>query len=374
MSTEAAAAHWYDTIYLPVLRLIRAEGILRHLPEWTEADLYALVSEHRQELEDALGWEVDLPAAVADFADTEAAQADARSLWRDVAVYARLAEGPSLANWRKAQWRERAWERERALPREERLFADYLVAVRGTASDWRTLEQAIWQAQLEGDRLLGLHVVSRPQLAESAAVEAVRDKFHAMCQAGGVDGEFSVTVGRVSDQIIERAPYADLVITTLVHPPGTRALERLSHGFNKLVQRCPRPLLAFPSGGAPSLLDRPLLAYDGSPKAWEALFVTAYLAARWPADLTVVTVVTDYTPASALDEAREYLEEHGIRDARYILRDRPIADAILSTAETYKSNALIMGGFGFRPLKHLVLGSTVDIVLRHFRQPILICR
>lgn len=368
-----AAASWYDNEYVPVLKLIREHGALRHMPDWTEADLYVLISEHWTELEEALGWEVDLPAVVADFASHEVETTRGLRRLRP-GIPPALQEGPSLADWRKAQWRERDWERGQHLPREQRLFADHLVALRGSPHDWKTLQQAIWQAQMEGDRLLGLHVVPRADQIDTPAVDALREKFDAMCAEGGVEGEFSVAVGRVTDTIIKRAAFADIVITTLVHPPGKRALDRLSHGFNQLVQRCPRPLVAFPSGGEPSLLDRILLAYDGSPKAWEALFVATYLAARWPGELTVITVETEYTPASALDEAREYLEEHGIHDARYILRDRPIAEAILTTAETYRSNALIMGGFGFRPLKHLVLGSTVDIILRTFRQPILICR
>jgi len=46
----------------------------------------------------------------------------------------------------------------------------------------------------------------------------------------------------------------------------------------------------------------------------------------------------------------------------------------LEVAREYKSNLLIMGGFGFRPVLNMVLGSTVDQILREFRQPILICR
>jgi nucleotide-binding universal stress UspA family protein len=33
-----------------------------------------------------------------------------------------------------------------------------------------------------------------------------------------------------------------------------------------------------------------------------------------------------------------------------------------------------MGGYGFRPLLEVVLGSTVDQVLRWRRWPVLICR
>jgi nucleotide-binding universal stress UspA family protein len=164
-----------------------------------------------------------------------------------------------------------------------------------------------------------------------------------------------------------------LVVTSLTHPPGSQPLERLSHGFNQLVQRCPRPVLAIPTG-ADSSFDRILLSYDGSKKADEALFVATYLRARWPMALTVLTVETEHTPPAALAQAQAYIERYGISDVNYVLKQKPIAEAVLATAVEYNINEIIMGGFGYRPVKHLVLGSTVDHILREFRQPILICR
>jgi hypothetical protein len=53
------------------------------------------------------------------------------------------------------------------------------------------------------------------------------------------------------------------------------------------------------------------LAFDGSPKAKEALFVAAYVAERWHTKLTVLTLrdKSRATPA-ALDYARDYLDIH----------------------------------------------------------------
>jgi nucleotide-binding universal stress UspA family protein len=121
-------------------------------------------------------------------------------------------------------------------------------------------------------------------------------------------------------------------------------------------------------------MDRVLLSYDGSAKADEALFVATYLATRWPLSLTVVTVETEHTAAEALQRAQEYLEAHGVMDAVYVLRKTPIAKAVMHTAVEYNINFLIMGGFGFRPMMHFMLGSTVDEILRRFKHPILICR
>ena len=43
--------------------------------------------------------------------------------------------------------------------------------------------------------------------------------------------------------------------------------------------------------GDPSALEHALLAYDGAPKAREALFVATHMSGRWDIPLTVVSVV-----------------------------------------------------------------------------------
>jgi nucleotide-binding universal stress UspA family protein len=140
-----------------------------------------------------------------------------------------------------------------------------------------------------------------------------------------------------------------------------------------LIQQCPRPLLVIPDA-IQSAQNRALLAYDGSAKADEALFVATYLTARWQKALTVLTVKTADTNVTAIDRARDYLQQHGVTWADYVLRDGSINDAILETAESHDINLLIVGGFGRRPALRVVLGSTVEHLLREFKQPMLICR
>ena len=64
-----AAAHWYDTIYLPVVEAIREREILKEFPGRTETDLYLWVSEHRAELQQGLGDFISPESAALDLAD-----------------------------------------------------------------------------------------------------------------------------------------------------------------------------------------------------------------------------------------------------------------------------------------------------------------
>jgi nucleotide-binding universal stress UspA family protein len=162
------------------------------------------------------------------------------------------------------------------------------------------------------------------------------------------------------------------VVVNLMHPPSAWPLQKLGSGFNRLVQRSSRPILVLP-GGCGSAMKHALLAYDGSAKAGEGLFIAAYLALRWHTRLSVITVETKNTTTDSVLIAQQYLAEYGV-EADFYLRQGNIGQAVLETAVAQQCDLLIMGGFGFRPVTHLVLGSTVDRMLRECKRPMLICR
>lgn len=47
ISREEAVTRWYDEIYMPVVKVIREQDVLRHFPGRTEADLYRWIMDHR---------------------------------------------------------------------------------------------------------------------------------------------------------------------------------------------------------------------------------------------------------------------------------------------------------------------------------------
>jgi nucleotide-binding universal stress UspA family protein len=265
------------------------------------------------------------------------------------------------------------WRRERQhIRRDDRLFTEILVPLNGTEYGWFALEEAILVARREEARLHGLHVVPTENQLMSEEAQKVQTEFNQRCQQAGVSGELVLAIGDVAAQICSRARWTDLVITTLSYPPGDQPFSRLSSGFRDLIQRCPRPILAVPLTVTP--LNQALLAYDGSPKAKEALYVATYLACQWNISLTAVSVVENGNASSAtLDQAREYLEDHGV-EASYLIEQGSFAERILAVSEEQGSDLLIMGGYGFNPVLELVLGSGVDQVLRESQKPMLICR
>ncbi|HEX6384811.1 MAG TPA: universal stress protein [Anaerolineae bacterium] len=365
---DEAVAHWYDTVYMPVVELIREQGLLYEFPELTEVDLYVLLAEHRAELEQALGWGVDAETVAADLAGQKS-----RSPVRAVArVGARLLDAVTSDDVETAPLPSQGLSERLSRRHNDRLFADILVAINGTEAGWRALTQALTVAQREGGRVLGLHIVPTEEQAQDPAIGAMRDEFMRRSSEAGVIAEFVVRVGIVTSTLVERTAWVDLLTLPLTHPPGPGPLARLGSNIATLVQRSPRPVLSVPVG-AMSSLDQALLAYDGSPKSNEALFVASYLAAHWQIGLVVLTVAGNGGGETASASARQYLQEHNV-PAEFVVRQAPVAEAILETAAAYNSNLLIMGGFSFRPVLQVVLGSTVEQMLREFSQPILICR
>ena len=246
------------------------------------------------------------------------------------------------------------------------------MAVNGKESGWQVVDQALEMARREEGRLVGLHVAASKRQEESAAIQAMQTEFARRCAEASIPAQWIVEVGDVSQEICEAARWLDLVIVNLAYPPGDRPIARLSSGLRALIQHCTVPILAVPPGSLG--MNRILLAYDGSSKAKEALFVSTYLAGRWNVPLAVVAVLEEnHTTSGMVRLAKRYLRRHGV-DAAYIEKRGSVGEAILEAAAEFESDLIVMGGYGFNPVLEIVLGSAVDQVLRESHHPVLICR
>jgi nucleotide-binding universal stress UspA family protein len=364
---EESAMDWYDWVYLPVARMIRERGILHYFPNRTETDLYLWIAEHRAALEADLGWEIRSEYVIQNLVDRFGESGESlvsRLGGKFLEILPRRSQenGSHASQWRKASIE--------AHP-DDRMFQDILVPVNGQENGWFALEQAFTIARREGARLHGLHVVGMNDPTDSPEVLSVQAEYNRRCAEAGIQGELIIESGEISARICARANWTDLVVTNLAFPPSPQPLARLDSGFYELIQRCPRPLMAVPQATSP--MGQALLAYDGSPKAEEALFVATYLAGHWQIPLTVVTVFENgHIPQETLLRAAVYLEKHHVT-AETIAEHGPAAEKILQIAKEKDTDLLIMGGYGYGSVLEVVLGSVVDRVLRECHRPMLIC-
>jgi nucleotide-binding universal stress UspA family protein len=346
-SYEESAVCWYDEVYLPMVEAIREQGLLRWFPGRTEADLVLWVLEHRAALEEELGWEVSLDAAVSDLAVEKSSRAGGRE--------------KRTGAWRATRMEDRYIEH---------LFKDILVPLDGQEGGWNALRQAVAVAAREDARIHGMHVVRSEKDKDSQEIAQVRARFAELCEQSAVTWDFHVAAGEIADHICERSRLADLVVLNTTHPPEP-GLAGMRSGLRSIILKCTRPLLT--TCCTPSTLNKALLAFDGSPKAKEALFVAAYLAEQWMSSLTVVTITGEgQASPAALDYARAYLDLHEI-EATYLAKSGPL-ESLHEVMDDLDTNLLLMGGYSKSALEQVMVSSMVDLMLRINHSPIFICR
>lgn len=61
ISEEEAIKHWYETVYMPIVKVIRETEILKDFPDKTEGDLYLWVLDHQHYLEQEEGLPLQPP-------------------------------------------------------------------------------------------------------------------------------------------------------------------------------------------------------------------------------------------------------------------------------------------------------------------------
>lgn len=368
VSMEEAVEDWYDKVYLPIVKVIRDYSLLEDFPGRTETDLYLWLSEHRASLEENLGWKIDLQQAAQDLSGSKSKDPNrlinrVTTKLQDALTPDPIEAGPPAGEWRASQVEH--WGL-------DRMFGEVLVPLNGATESWRALEQAISIAHKESGRVRGLHVVATEEKKNSELARSIQTEFFRRCRAADLEGDFAIDSGGIARKISERARWNDLVVLHLAHPPSQARLAKLSSGIQTLIQRCPTPIFAVKE--EISEFKRALLAFDGSPKATEALYVACYTAASWEMALTVIAIDENGEDTQKLlDQANEYLKLFEV-DATLIERSGSAAAEIIRTSEDQSCDLIIMGGVGLSPLAEIVLGSAVDKVMRESSRPLLFCR
>jgi nucleotide-binding universal stress UspA family protein len=359
VSWPEVVVHWYDYVYLPLIKIIREHGIVREFPGRTEADLYLWTIEHRYFLAQRLELEIDMQEAAKDFAArfsprwqrvVERAQ---RSLVSTVTPDS-LEGGAPVGQWR----RERA-----RLHAPNQLFAELLVLADDSEGGWCAIEQALVVAQIERATLYGLWM----QQDEDSRREAFQSAFSQRCELADVTHRLIAQRGEPAEVIAERAAFVDLVVLGQTGS-GRQAWDDL---LNATVRRAAPPVLAMAGPCRP--VSSALLAYDESPTSTEALHVAAHLAQHWQIPVKVVTVEEPRRASEdTLDRALAFMSEQGI-ETQGFFRTGPVADTLLTACQELGADLLVMGASGYSPFVELFVRSTLDRVVQQASCPILIC-
>lgn len=366
---EEGVTHWCDYTYKPVYDIIQQQGLLRKFPDRTPADMYLWIMEYHTDLEKELGWHLssDLVAANLALRFSENFRDSFRRFKRwlfDILTPDKLESGPATGSWRKQVKKLRGTN--------PTLFTNILVTIKNPETYWIALEQAILLAKLENANLLGLYVQPPDEPLNQEVIQILRAKFLDRCQEEGISADFASEAGDPARKIVDRSKWTDLIVANFASHSIAEISSKSKTTRQIMLRRSGRPLLAACENL--SQMRKPLLAFDGSPKSKEALYVAAYLVKKHNLSLVVASAIgSDQTTPSIQHEARKYLTSHQIK-ATYIVEKGSPVEVIQKTADTFHCDLLIMGSYGFQPLLEIVMGSTVDHLLTVGDRPILICR
>jgi nucleotide-binding universal stress UspA family protein len=274
-----------------------------------------------------------------------------------------------------------------------------LVALDGSQHASAAIEYALWLAERMEARLLGLHVIDivsiegsflhdvsgslgfEPYLDFSSKMrEALQERgkvlletFEKRCQERGLACETALPMGVVANEICDQARAADLIIV------GHRGVnEQFSTGLlggttESVARKAPKPVLVSPMTFAP--VTRPLLAYDGSPRASAAMHTAAEVAKALALPLTVVHVGKEGSTSAekCLDEARRYLDAYDLEVTTKLLTG-PRHQRIVDVLRDGGFDLLFIGAYGHSRIIEMVLGSTTEFVLRNSPCPVFLAR
>ncbi len=343
ISYSEAVGHWYDVVYASIIEPIRERSLLRWFPGRTETDMYLWVSAYRADLESELGWSIR-PEAVA---EKLAAEENPNNDLSDT------------GSWRIGKMIDRY---------TDRLFGKILVPITGMEESWQALEQAILVAQKEGSTLQGIHVISPRAKVDENQIQAIQARFNQRCQEANLPGTLVVQKGSIPRQVSERALLTDLIVLNVAHPPPA-GLSSVRSGLRSIIWGTSRPILTVSEKTSP--MDNALLAFDGSTRSKEALFVVTYLAERWHTKLVILTIGDE--GAQAVQEyARAYLELHDVK-ADFITKSGSF-NIFLETIKERQINLVVIGSYSGTAIKEVIAGSAVNFLLRKADCSLLICK
>jgi len=272
-----------------------------------------------------------------------------------------------------------------------------LVAQDGSNNSSSAAEYALWLAKKFKSGLTGQFVVDRVLLEGpffydlSASIgfepfvnfsEKMREtleargadilsEFRERCKKSAITSESFIATGIVAKELCKSARLADLLVIGRKGDNEDFDTGMLGSVAEAVVRTSRTPVFLAPREFSP--VKNPLLVYDGSANAGDAMRLAAEFAKVTGKRLTVASVGTVGEADEHLVDAMDYLKSYDIKGVFKELKGEAPVEI-----EKYYNDAghdmLFMGATHRSRVLELVLGSTAEYVLRAVSGPVLIVR
>lgn len=168
---------------------------------------------------------------------------------------------------------------------------------------------------------------------------------------------------------------SDIVVLGRRGEAAEFASDHLGANVDRIVRSSARPCLVTPRTFAP--IERLLLAYDGSPTGQRILnFLIDSAQGFKDVEIHLLAVTkseSDAKRSQALEKAQQRLQQAGFTVISSVRSGDP-EQVITQYVGQQQIGLLVMGAYGHRRIRHLVIGSTTVQILRSSKIPVLLFR
>ncbi|MBE9107914.1 universal stress protein [Nodosilinea sp. LEGE 07298] len=166
----------------------------------------------------------------------------------------------------------------------------------------------------------------------------------------------------------------DLIVMGKRGEAADFASGHLGANVDRIVRSGHKPCLITPSTVVP--MERLLVAYDGSPTSQKLLRFVADAPSLRNLEIHLLTVASSDSDAEkkrCLAEAEAMLQGAGLTPTASLQIGEP-EKAIARYIDDHDISLLLLGAYGHRRIRHLVIGSTTVQLLRSCQIPVLLYR
>ncbi|MGD1867111.1 MAG: universal stress protein [Phormidesmis sp.] len=197
-----------------------------------------------------------------------------------------------------------------------------------------------------------------------------------MLKAEGIDEvELLNPTGFLVDCFHDYEADADMVVLGKRGEAADFASGHLGANIDRIVRSSSKPCLVTPQTFAP--IERILFAYDGSPTGKRILnFLIENTSGFKDIEIHLAVVAkseADEGRTKELTQAQDTLQQAGLTVTANLLTGDP-EKQIAGYIEQNKISLLLMGAYGHRRIRHLIIGSTTVQLLRNSQIPVLLFR
>lgn len=216
--------------------------------------------------------------------------------------------------------------------------------------------------------------IDRESVAETRRrdLDAARLTFSKACSDAGVRLDMVVSEDSIYSVLARTALSHDLVVLSNDIRFGAIAGQSDTASVGLLLKNIPRPLLVTPPE-LPRGTDA-VVAFDGSAPSARALQMFVLLGLADDRTLRVVTIHKKRRIGEAIArDATLFLDRHGIKNSAKVVEDASVpSDVILEEIRQHDAGMLVMGAFGHRGWREVLLGSSTSALLGYAKVPIFV--